>query len=285
VSGQEEKWDNIEVEDDQDHEGTDDDSAEASTMAPHPANPALVEANAGEVETETEGEESEDGEDGTEDSELDAKSGEGTATEPASANHPANPATYPIPPKQPLSVWVDISNAERIEKGELWAKKTIEIEKMEAERSEITAEIGKAKKQAIVLRNAFLSGKVEVPAEQQDLLRQPVSAQTAAAEFGDMAEAAERANQETEATATNGQEGQESSLAMTTGESEASKVARAAEQQSQEGAQQPGPNIEELNKMAADIQAGKPGTEPGPEFLNSIENHKAKSAAKRKGKT
>lgn len=169
----------------------------------------------------------------------------------AGSDHPANPGgLYPIPPKPVLTEWIAISNAERLEKGELYAKKMVEIEGMEAERSDITSEIGKAKKLAVLLRNAFLSGKVEVPAEQTDLLRQPVGPESAAAQFEEMGRAAQAAG--------------------------ILEVADAA----QEAAEA----TQGLNAMAAGIQADQGIQEPGPGFLNDIEEHKAKSAAKRKGK-
>jgi len=160
-------------------------------------------------------------------------------------DHPSEPAgLYPIPPKPALTAWVSISNAERLEKGELYAKKMVEIEGMQKERSEITTEINKAQKLAVILRTAFLSGKVEVPAEQTDLLRQPVGPESAAAQFEDMAQEAAAAALPPEEAKT----------------------------------------VEELNAMAKDIQAGVPGTEASPEFENEIESFKAKKAKERKGK-
>ncbi len=161
-------------------------------------------------------------------------------------DHPSNPGgLYPIPPKTSLSVWVAISNEERLEKGELYAKKMVEIEGMQKERSEITTEINKAQKLAVILRTAFLSGKVEVPAEQTDLLRQPVGPESAAAQFAEMGEAAAQAAPE---------------------------------------AQEAAKSEEELNAMARDIQAGVPGTEASQEFENDVEAFKAKKAKERKGK-
>ena len=157
-------------------------------------------------------------------------------------DHPSDPALVPLQPEKQFSHFVALSIEEQAEKGKLLAKRLKEIEGLEEERKDINHQIKELDDEVTQLRNALISGTVEVMTEQTDLLRQPVGPESAAAQFADMAKAAETAQE------------------------------APAEVQA----------IENLNQMAADIQAGKPGTEPSEAFLNDIENHKAKSAAKRK---
>jgi chromosome segregation ATPase len=162
------------------------------------------------------------------------------------AEHPAEPATYPIPPKEKLTEFVSLSMEEIAEKGKLMARKLLEVEGLKNERADLNGEIKECEEEITKLRNAINAGQVEVPVVQQDLLRQPVGAQAAARAFEEMA---------ADAKAAAGQE--------PAGDPEAEA---------------------RLNAMAAKIQAENGIDAPGPGFLNDIENHKARSAAKRKGK-
>jgi hypothetical protein len=161
------------------------------------------------------------------------------------AEHPANPATYPIPPAEKLTQYSVLTVEEIANKSKVMVGKMKWVEKLKADRTELNGEIKELDEEIAKLRDIIDSGQVEVPVEQQDLLRQPVGAQAAARAFEKMAEDAKAASQEPTADA----------------EAEA-----------------------RLNDMAAKIQAENGVDAPGPSFLNDIEKHKAKSAAKRKGK-
>lgn len=204
-----------------------------------PQDPLESAEAAPEGEVEEEGDPSHEGE----------GDGEGDPPEPESAAHPANPAVVPIQPKPKLTEFVPLTVEEIAEKGKSLAKEYVEIEALKKKRAQLGAQIKEKEEVIGGLVVAITTGQVEVPVEQQDLLRQPVGAQEAARAFEKMAEDAKAAGQETPA--------------------EPSPEAQAAEA--------------ELNAMAADIQAEQGITEPGPGFLNDIENHKSKMAAKRKG--
>lgn len=164
-------------------------------------------------------------------------------------DHPSDPATVPIQPQPKLSEFVALSAEEMAEKGKILAKKLVAIEGLEEERKDINHQIKDLETEVVKLRNALISGTIEVMTEQTDLLRQPVGGQAAAEAFTEMARDAEQASQE--------------GAAAVQGDDQA---------------------VAELNQMAADIQAGVPGTEPSEAFQNDIENFKAEKAAKRKGK-
>lgn len=166
------------------------------------------------------------------------------------AEHPANPALVPLQPPPKLTQFVALTEHELAEKGKALAKEYVEIESLKAKKSSLSAQI-KAKEETIgALVIAITSGQMEVPVEQQDLLRQPVGAQEAARTFEAMAAEAKAASQEVPAE----------------GGPDAAKAEA------------------ELNAMAEGIQAGQGIDAPGEAFQNDIENFKAKAAAKRKGK-
>ncbi len=174
--------------------------------------------------------------------------GEGSPAEPASADHPANPATYPIPPKPKLSEVKRLNPEELAEKGRLLAKKLVEIEEKKEERTELNGELKELEEEALKLRNIVLAGTVEVPVGQEDLFRQGLGGKAVAEAFDEMAREAAEA-----------------------GQGELSQAAQEAAE-AQQG----------LNAMAEGIQAENGVPAPGPGFQNDIENFKAKAAAKRK---
>lgn len=160
-------------------------------------------------------------------------------------DHPSDPAVVPIQPEAKLSEYVALSPEEMAEKGKQLAKKLVAIEGLEEERKDINHQIKDLETEVVKLRNSLISGTVEVMTEQTDLLRQPIEAKSAAAQFAEMGEAAAQAAPE---------------------------------------AQEAAKTEEDLNAMARDIQAGVPGTEPSEQFQNAVEEFKAKAAKRKSGK-
>ena len=164
--------------------------------------------------------------------------------EPASADHPADPAVYPIPVKPALSTYVALSVEEMAEKGKLLARKLKEIAGLEEERKDINHQIKDVTDEVDKLAAALNSGTVEVLTEQQDLLRSPVGGEAAAAAFTEMARDAEQASQ------AGGQEGKEA--------------------------------IDELNAKAEEVQTAAGVAEPSQEFKDSVAEFKANKGKKSK---
>lgn len=165
------------------------------------------------------------------------------------AEHPAEPALVPLSPEKKLTEFVNLTEHELAEKGKALAKNYVEIEALKAKRARISAEI-KAKEETIGgLVMAITSGQVEVPVGQGDLFRQPVGREEAAQAFDQMANDAAAASQP--------------ELAQ--------EASQAAEEQ------------QRLDDLTTKIQDEQGIDKPGPQFLNDIENHKAKMG-KRKGR-
>lgn len=176
---------------------------------------------------------------------------EGDPGDPEAADHPANPATYPIPPKETISEFVELTVEEIANKSKVMVKKMVEVESLKEERADLNGQIKKLDEEIAQLRDIINSGRAEVPVGQGDLFRQPVGPREAAKAFEEMASEAKKA----------------------AGLGELSQTARDAAETTQG-----------LNAMAETIQAEQGIEAPGPGFLNDIENHKAKMAQKRKGK-